>query len=75
MTIPELPWENPILPKLEFRIYACSYLRHPTPKATPTNHRATLPTSRPTKLLIYQPALLSIFRNIAVAPNMNATSL
>ena len=37
-------------------------------KSSPTKHRATLPTYRPTKLLIYQPALLFTFRTTAILP-------
>ena len=37
-------------------------------KPSSTNYRATLPTYGPTKLLIYQPALLFIFRTTAILP-------
>ena len=37
-------------------------------ESSPTNYRATLPTYGPTKLLIYQPALLFIFRTATISP-------
>ena len=37
-------------------------------KPSSTNYRATLPTYGPTKLLIYQPALLFIFRIAIISP-------
>ena len=71
MIIPELPWEDPILPKPEFRIYTCSCLLTPPHAKGYTNLLSSHPTNLLTQQLFDVPtclAVLAIFKKDCYCP-------